>query len=359
MELVKSQGYEVSIGAIEESDLNSWIEEKFSNSKKIVLLDENGLKHCWSYLHSQVPALNDAEIIEVESGEKNKNIETCTGIWSALADMNVSRHDLIINLGGGVIGDMGGFIASTFKRGMHFVQVPTTLLAQVDASIGGKVGVDLNHMKNMIGVINQPNGVYVDTNFLKTLPSNHLKSGLAEIIKHGLVSDQKYWNKICDKKYQSVKDFGDLVNQSVHIKNGIVNQDPYEQNVRKKLNFGHTIGHAIEAYSLESAMKSLLHGEAIAIGMICESFLSYKKDLLSEEELASITTFINELYPAFIMNEVIYHRLIEFMKNDKKNRAGEINFTLLNGIGDSSINHSFDIPDIFESLEYYQKSIGI
>lgn len=358
MEIVKAESYDVVIGSIVESGLEDMLTQHYSESRKFIMVDNNTLQHCFPYLAQACPSLSDAEIIELEAGESSKNIDTCVGVWKALSDLEASRNDLIINLGGGVIGDMGGFIAATFKRGMRFIHIPTTLLSQVDASIGGKLGIDLDHVKNMVGLICNPQAVYIDGNFLRTLGGKELTSGLAEIIKHGLVADKDYWQKIKLLDYNRIDDFIELIPGSVHIKNNIVQIDPYEHAERKALNFGHTIGHAVEAYSMESELRHLLHGEAIAIGMICEAFLSHKKKLISTEERDEIVDFILPKFPKFVMNEVINHRLIEFMKKDKKNKGGNINFTLLDGIGSASIDNVFDVPDIFESLAYYQGVIN-
>ncbi len=354
MRIIETEAYKIEVGALSESSLNQLLEIEFKNARKLIIVDNNTLKHCFPHLINHCPSLSDAEIIEVESGEVHKNIDTCTGVWNALAELEITRNDLIINLGGGVIGDMGGFIAATYKRGTAFIQIPTTLLSQVDASVGGKLGVDLQTLKNLIGVISNPLAVYIDDYFLRTLPKKELLSGLAEIIKHGLIADSAYWEEIVSTPFHSVKEFANLVPRSLEIKSDIVKIDPYEKSDRKKLNFGHTIGHAIESYSHESALKSLLHGEAIAIGMICESYLSYKKKCISKEELESISTYILSLYSGYVMNDMAFHRLVEIMKNDKKNSGSAINFTLLKGIGNASIDNVCSVPEIEDALRYYQ-----
>ena len=359
MKKVKALSYQVEIGDISESGLSKILGgTKYKNAGIFILVDENTLQHCLPKLIATHPSLKDAEVIEIESGEQHKNIEVTANIWRVLAELNATRSSLIINLGGGVITDMGGFIASTFKRGIDFINIPTTLLSQVDASIGGKTGVDLDGLKNLIGVINNPEAVYVDPDFLRTLPKNEIISGFGEIIKHGLIQDKTYWEVIKNIEYKSVADYAQLIYRSIDIKNDIVIDDPTEKNVRKLLNFGHSVGHAIETYSLESEFTSLLHGEAIAIGMICESYISYKKRLLKKDELDEIVDFILPIYPKFIMNEITYNRILEIMKNDKKNRGKEFNFTLLKGIGNGVHDKTATANEIIDSLNFYQKTIN-
>ncbi len=318
----------------------------------VVLVDENTLKYCWPLLINENPSLSKAEIIEIESGEQNKNISICYQIWETLSQFNANRNTLFINLGGGVICDMGGFIASTYKRGIPFINIPTTLLAQVDASIGGKTGVDLNQQKNMIGTFSQAKKTIIFPGFLSTLPENHLKSGFAEMLKHALISDKDYWEKLI--KVNSQKLSKKEIEHSVQIKNKIVASDMFEKGERKILNFGHTIGHAIESFSLENPDYSLLHGEAVAIGMICESYLSNQFNTLSDNEFEMIEKNVSNHFSKYNFLETIhFHRLIELMKNDKKNSSNKINFTLLNKIGEASFNHEIEIEQIINALEYY------
>ena len=253
-------------------------------SKIFILVDENTSQYCLPHLLNNLATEIEIEIIELEVGEIHKNIATCTEVWGALSDLGGDRKSILINLGGGVISDLGGFVACTFKRGIDFINIPTTLLSMVDASIGGKNGVDLGNLKNQIGIIREPKAVIIDTQFLSTLPQNEMRSGLAEMLKHGLIFDEKYWNEFKDLNQKDFADFDQLIHRSVEIKNEIVMQDPTENGIRKALNFGHTLGHAIESYFLENEnKKTLLHGEAIAVGMILESYISWKKELLTEK----------------------------------------------------------------------------
>ncbi|MDP4266884.1 MAG: 3-dehydroquinate synthase [Bacteroidota bacterium] len=329
----------------------------YSNEKIFILVDENTIQNCLPVLINEVEELNKAEIIEIESGEENKTIDICIQLWESLSELNANRKSLLVNLGGGVIGDMGGFIASTFKRGMNFINIPTTLLSMVDASVGGKTGVDLNNIKNIIGVFNEPRAVFINPSFLNTLSQRQLLSGFAEILKHGLIADKNYWNLITSSNpdFHNPEYMSDLIYRSVEIKNDIVLKDPLEKDLRKILNFGHTIGHAIETLSLEKDKDPLLHGESVAIGLICESFLSVKYTNLDEAALYSISSSIKSLYKHYPINKNLYNKLTDIMKKDKKNENQKINFTLLKGIGNAEININCNINDIHQSLDYYNK----
>jgi 3-dehydroquinate synthase len=352
---IKADNYSIFVSNDIAKDINRFLNAKKNNySKLFILVDENSLKHCYPQLVEKIELFEHAEIIEIDSGEESKNIEVCTQIWSALSEYGADRKALFVNIGGGVIGDMGGFIASTFKRGIDFINIPTTLLSQVDASVGGKVGIDLNHLKNEIGVFNNPAAVFVNSDFLNTLDKRQILSGFAEIIKHALIADANYWSKVINTNFSDLNSLNELITISIHIKNTIVSEDPKEKNIRKTLNFGHTIGHAIETFFLEQDHKKhLLHGEAIAIGMICEAYLSHKVCKLSANELTTITKFILGKYKAVKISETDIHRLIELMKHDKKNEKGDINFSLLSVIGKCEINKTAKADLIIESIKYY------
>jgi len=261
---------------------------------------------------------------------------------------------LIINLGGGVVTDLGGFVASTFKRGVDFINVPTSLLAMVDASVGGKTGVDLGVLKNLVGVINNPKVVLIDTGFLATLPQVEMRSGLAEMYKHGLIADQTYWDRLSRLHSLSIADLNTLIYDSVIIKNTIVLEDPREQGLRKTLNFGHTLGHAIESYCLDHNEKqTLLHGEAIAIGMILECFISKHLCNLSDDELQKISHVLLTMYDRILFTKNDIEAVISLLKHDKKNDFGRINFVLLDAIGTPKINEQVPNKLIHEAFEYY------
>lgn len=326
--------------------------ERGKYTRFFVLTDELTGEHCLPLLQSYLGEDAQYDLIEVPPGEQNKTIDFCIGIWQMLIDFGADRNSLLINLGGGVVSDMGGFAASTYKRGIDFVHVPTTLLSQVDASVGGKTGIDLANIKNIVGTFAQPKAVFMDHRFLSTLPPRQILSGLAEMLKHGLICDADYWNelKISDLKNPSAG----LVYQSVAIKNHIVLEDPKEKGIRKALNFGHTIGHAVEAYSLEhDDAKHLTHGEAIAIGMICESWLSFKKNGLSEQELNEIVGVFTSLYPQHKIEASCHKDLYHMMQKDKKNNGTNINCTLLNKIGQCSIDHICNEDELCDSLHFY------
>lgn len=355
---IEADGYRVYIGSECFSVLQTMLEaEAYVNAKKVILVDENTHQHCLPMLLTNVEALHGAEVLEIESGEEHKNLEVCYGLWSALSEFQADRKTVLINLGGGVIGDMGGFIASTYKRGIRFINLPTTLLSQVDASVGGKVGIDLDGLKNQIGVFNNPEAVLIVPEFLRTLGKDQLISGFAEVIKHALIFDAEYWEMVFTTNLGSIEALEDLIEHSIEIKNQIVTEDPKEQGVRKLLNFGHTIGHAIETFSLESEGKNLLHGEAIAIGIICESYLSKVQGGITEDQLREITDFILSFFPVYTVEEMSYHRLIELMRNDKKNEDGAINFTLLTDIGRAVVNQTFHSDKIIEALEFYRAQV--
>ena len=323
-------------------------------SKIFILVDENTSKYCLPLLLNNLVTEIEIEIIELEVGEIHKNIATCTEVWGALSDLGGDRKSILINLGGGVISDLGGFVACTFKRGIDFINIPTTLLSMVDASIGGKNGVDLGNLKNQIGIIREPKAVIVDTQFLSTLPQNEMRSGLAEMLKHGLIFDKKYWNKFKNLKDLHTDDLNKLIHQSIQIKNTIVCEDLTENGIRKSLNFGHTLGHAIESYFLENDNKtSLLHGEAIAVGMILESYISREKELLTNEEYQEIKYIINDIFERVEFSQIDIEKIIELLIFDKKNEFGKVQFALLDGIGKIKINQESDNELIYKAFEDY------
>lgn len=315
-----------------------------------ILVDTLTEKHCLPKVQAALGAQQRFDLIEIDPGEENKNIDFCIGIWKMLLDFGADRNSLLINLGGGVVTDMGSFAAATFKRGIDFVQVPTTLLAQVDASVGGKTGIDMDGVKNIIGTFSQPKAVFIDAVFLQTLDERQLVSGFAEVIKHGLIYDSVYWEKL--RSTEPGKVTTDLIYRSIQIKNEVVTADPYEKGLRKILNFGHTIGHAVESYSLTSTTP-LVHGEAIAIGMICEAWLSHELNGLPAGELEQITDHILSVFPAYDLKTDSFPQLISYMQNDKKNQYGKIGVALLEYIGRCSYGLYADEAAILQSLEYY------
>ncbi|TAI48724.1 3-dehydroquinate synthase [Flagellimonas allohymeniacidonis] len=329
MDPITSDTYEVYLEELAEATLTQHL-QRSNYSKIFVLVDDNTEKHCLPKLNS-ILAKHIDHVLKITPGEEHKTIQTCYALWQQLSNRGADRKSLLINLGGGVLTDLGGFVASTFKRGIDFINIPTTLLAMVDASIGGKTGVDLGSLKNQVGVINQPQMVLVFPELLKTLDTRQTKSGYAEMLKHGLILDAAYWECLRTEKNFST---AGSIQKSIAIKNQVVSEDPTEQGLRKILNFGHTLGHAIESYFLESSHKPpLLHGEAIAVGMILEGYLSHELKGLSKLSLQEIKeTFLSHFNRVDFEEEDIKD-IIDLMKYDKKNAHGNINFVLLQEIG--------------------------
>lgn len=325
--------------------------QEHTYSRILILTDRNTGTHCLPVLQELLPALDGYDVIEIDPGEENKNIDFCVGIWKMMLDFGADRQSLLINLGGGVVTDMGGFAASTFKRGIDFVQVPTTLLSQVDASVGGKTGVDMDHVKNIIGTFAQPKAVFIASKFLQTLDQRQVVSGFAEVIKHGLIADAAFYETV--KGLDATAISLEHVRHSVGIKNNVVMQDPLEKGLRKILNFGHTIGHALEGYSLAHDSDPLLHGEAIAAGMICEAYLAHRLNGLSENALNDIIRTFRTHFPDYVYRSDIYDELLALMKNDKKNAGDRIGFALLSAIGQCSVDVFVGEDLIRESLDFY------
>ncbi|HRI80239.1 MAG TPA: 3-dehydroquinate synthase [Cyclobacteriaceae bacterium] len=320
----------------------------FRNRSRIgVLVDENTIKHCYPLVRSLLP---EHVLIKIPAGETHKNLETCTAIWQQLTDQRFDRHALLVALGGGVTGDMGGFCAATFKRGIDFILLPTTLLAQVDASIGGKLGIDFGPYKNHIGVFKQPVATLIATGFLKTLPERELCSGYAEVIKHCLISDKRMWEKI-QKQPLEKQPWLKLVRHSVAYKSLITKKDPRESGLRKVLNFGHTLGHGLEGHFI-STEKPLFHGEAIAAGMVLESRIARLKKLLSDKEVQAISGYILSVYGKIELPRL--DKILPLVKQDKKNKGNTIFMALPEGIGKAV----WDIPvserEILDAMDFYR-----
>jgi 3-dehydroquinate synthase len=350
MESIKASTYFVHFQEKGYEALNELIAKK-KYSKLFVLVDENTMDYCYPRFIQFVQASQPIEVIEIESGEKHKNLETCSGIWQAMTELGADRKSLLITLGGGVITDMGGFVASTYKRGIDFVNVPTTLLSMVDASVGGKTGVDLGVLKNQIGLFVNPETVIVDSEYLDTLNDREMRSGMAEIIKYGLTYDIQLLDQV--KYYNHLKN-NDLIHRSIEIKNEVVLEDPKEKGVRKILNFGHTLGHAIESFYLESeAKESLKHGEAIGIGIICESYISSKLLQFPESKVAEVRELILNTYDKVTIDSKDFPAIIDLLKHDKKNVNGNVNFVLLNDFEQYQLDCIVPEALIIESLEYY------
>lgn len=349
MKVIYDKSYKVFFGENVLNHLAQTIINK-AYSNVFVLVDENTEKYCLPILK---PYLESFTLVKIPSGEVNKNLQTANIIWNSLQQNSANRNAVLLNLGGGTLSDLGGFCAATFKRGIDFINIPTTLLSMVDASIGGKQGVDLNNFKNLIGLFQHPKQIFIFPEFIKTLPNNEKRNGLAEILKHALVDDGKLFDKIISTSQIDSAQLEKWIEKSAKIKVKIVNKDPFEKDLRKVLNFGHTIGHAVETYSLMNDKEPLKHGEAVAIGIICESYLSNKSNKLSNEEFELIVNFVSKNFEKYVSNWN-YNELLIIMQNDKKNINSEINFTLLKKIGKAKINCYCDNNLIIESLDYYK-----
>ena len=323
-----------------------------------ILVDENTKAYCLQKFLDELEINAPIEILEIKSGEVHKTIDTCTNLWRALSENNADRKSLLINLGGGVITDLGGFVASTYKRGIRYINVPTTLLAMVDASVGGKTGVDLDNIKNQVGIIKSGDMVLIDTTFLETLPKQQIRSGMAEMLKHGLIHGTDYWIKMVNYSKTDESTLDNLIHGSVLIKKEVVAIDPNELNLRKTLNFGHTLGHAIESYFMEDELKpQLLHGEAIAVGMILECYISYKNLGFPLKTLEQLVKLVKTLYQPVIIEEDDFFQIIELLKFDKKNDNGNINFVLLEDIGTHKIDCKVENALIIEAFKYYSSQM--
>lgn len=319
-------------------------------SKIIVIADNNTKRHCYPILKAFLPKHS---IVTVPSGEAHKTLATCEKIWEAMTKDELDRHALVINVGGGVIGDMGGFCAAVYKRGIDFIQVPTTLLSQVDASVGGKLGIDFQGFKNHLGVFNIPKSVLIDPVFLKTLPEREIRSGFAEIIKHCLIADGAKWEEIRAKDFEEQK-WPDLIAHSVKIKQQVVDQDPTEKGLRKILNFGHTLGHAVETCFLNKGPKErLFHGEAIAVGMIMEAYLSFERKMIDQQTLTDIEEFLFATYGKVKIKPEDIEEIIALTRQDKKNKGKEIRFSLLSGAGQCAFDIVVTAAEMRRSIAYY------
>ncbi|MES2588198.1 MAG: 3-dehydroquinate synthase [Bacteroidota bacterium] len=351
--IIKALDYSIEFGSILESNFQHLLSTSYSKSKKIILVDENTHEYCLEYLITSFPELAEAEVMLLPQGEENKVMEVCFQVWEAMSEYKISRKDLIINLGGGMVTDMGGFIAAIYKRGLDFINIPTTLLAMVDASVGGKTGIDLGSYKNQLGVFANPKAIFVDEAFLSTLPQEELNNGLAEMLKHALIKDVEHWANLID--FENNPFSLEKIMHSVSIKNEIVLADPKEENERKKLNFGHTFGHAIEGFFLHSE-NQIKHGHAVALGILCETYLSYLRGKITIEVYNLIHEIIESDFEMIRIEEEHFDALIGLMQQDKKNRESKILCVLLNEIGDCSFDEEITKDEILEVLKEIFKS---
>lgn len=340
-------------------DLGHSLQEAIGNvehDRLFVLTDTTTRDLCWPVI-SSLPSMKGAQMVTIPPTDDAKTLETLATVWTALQKGNASRHSLMLNLGGGMVTDLGGFAASTFKRGMAYINIPTTLLSQVDASVGGKTGINFGGLKNEIGVFNCARSVILSTTFLRTLDSANLLSGYAEMLKHGLLSNNEELGQLLgfDITRPDYDALQHMVARSVGIKEDIVEQDPTEKGIRKALNLGHTAGHALESLALEEG-RTVLHGYAVAWGLVMELYLSVCKCGFPSMEMQRMASYVREHYGRFNYECRHYDRLYEFMCHDKKNEGNHINFTLLGNVGDIRINQSATHRDIEEMLDYYRES---
>lgn len=334
------------------SQLNSYI-STLKPSQLLILVDENTHEFCLPTLLGNLETDISFEIIEISAGEEMKTIETASQLWEIFAEFGVDRKALLINLGGGVITDLGGFVASTYKRGIKFINIPTTLLGMCDASIGGKTGIDHQYLKNLVGTFAEPERIFVYADFLKTLKFEELRSGFAEMLKHGLIADQKHWKDLTAIEKLSADNIAPFIERSMQIKQNVVEEDFTEQNIRKTLNFGHTVGHALESLFLQTG-KPVLHGEAVAAGMMCETYLSYREGFITEATALSVIESIRKFYPKLNIEHFTEEQILLPMYNDKKNTSNGISFTLITDIGKSKFDCFSTLENIISGLIFYK-----
>lgn len=336
-----------------ENELVSALSE-CEHDKLFVLTDTTTQEMCLPVLQ-KFYCMKEAKVITIPASDSHKDIESLMMVWKGLQEGGASRHSCMINLGGGMVTDLGGFAASTFKRGINFINIPTTLLAMVDASVGGKTGINFGGLKNEVGVFNDSKFVILDTEFLKTLDAENISSGYAEMLKHGLISTEAMWEELVsfDLATPDLKQLQRMVGDSVKVKERIVEQDPHEKGIRKALNLGHTFGHAFESWALKR--KPILHGYAVAFGLIPELYLSVAKTGFPTEKMRQTVTFIKENYGTLNITCDDYDELIELMHHDKKNQNGIINFTMLGAIGDIRINQTATTEEIKEALDFFRE----
>ena len=319
-----------------------------------VLVDETTNKLCWSLVKDYL-CLKDAQTIIIGATDRRKNLDTLVHVWESLQQGKATRHSLLINLGGGMMTDLGGFAASTYKRGINFINIPTTLLAMVDASVGGKTGINFGGLKNEIGIFNDAEFVLLDTNWLRTLDEENIRSGYAEMLKHGLIADDTMWAELINFNLAqpNLRQLASMLNKSVRIKERIVTEDPHEKGIRKALNLGHTFGHAFESWAMKR--QPVLHGYAVAFGLIAELYLATTQTDFPTERMRQTVNFIRAYYGSLPITCNDYPELIELMHHDKKNRGNEINVTLLGGIGDIRIDQTITEEDIKEALDFFRE----
>ena len=349
--------YDVFVGNDTFLQLGKFLGQRYPDSRKVILTDSHTKAHCLPLIQDRVLALKDADVLEIDAGESAKTLISCEKIWQQLSDLHADRKTLLINLGGGMVCDTGGFAASVFLRGIDFIHIPTTLLSMVDSAVGGKTGINFAGLKNQVGTFSRPAAVFISPVWLRTLPEREVRSGFAEMIKHALFSSREKWDTLSQITSLDGIDWIPAIRESVILKNRIVNADFRDRHQRKTLNFGHTIGHALESYSLRSHTDPLKHGEAVALGMIGELFLSEQLVHLPAATAASAIAFLsnhfNHLRLEFDKAEVLEH-----MKCDKKNEGARIKFVLLNDIGHPLINQQPGEEMIYKAMDFIFEHTG-
>ena len=327
--------------------------DKFSST--FVLVDENTEKFCLE-LFIKKSGIKSFNKIIISSGEENKNIDTCISIWGQLNSFKADRKSLLINLGGGVLTDIGGFAASTYLRGIQFINIPTTLLGMVDAAHGGKTGIDFKQLKNQIGVFNEPLEVLLDDEYLKTLSKEEFINGYAEVVKHSLLTDKPNLTFNSLVKLDLFKDLDYIINSYSLVKNEIVKSDKYESSIRKVLNLGHTIGHAVESYShISDKVDDLKHGQAIVIGIITELYISHKKFNFPLKDVLAVKEHLKKYFSLIQLQEDDIINIYDLMVYDKKNEGSKINFVLLKEIGKPVIDQIVNKDLFIESFRFYNE----
>ncbi|MCF6213709.1 MAG: 3-dehydroquinate synthase [Flavobacteriaceae bacterium] len=353
MKAIEADNYSIFFDKTGYSELDAIIKNN-TYSKVFLLADTNTKKYCLPLLKSKINNFDKLILLEIKGGENHKDFETCQNLWQQLCDLEADRDSLLVNLGGGVVTDLGGFVAATLKRGIHFINIPTTLLGMVDASIGGKTGVNLGALKNQVGCFSTPQMIIIDTDYLSTLDPREIRSGMSEIIKYGLSYDKELYQTILNNSSQNDSSLKDIIYRSVAIKNEVVLEDPNEQDLRKVLNFGHSMGHAVESYFLKNKNKqNLTHGEAIAVGMVTVLNLSCRYCEFDKTEADKIKDFILTYFGKVDLSESEYPSLLELLKHDKKAKKGIVKFVLINRVGEYKLNCEVSEAAIIDALNYY------
>jgi 3-dehydroquinate synthase len=340
-------GIPVELGPLDTSNLRN-ILSTYQDRNKVIIVDENTHDACLEPLLLSFPELQNAEVMLLPAGEENKTMEVVFQVWSALLEYRIQRNDLILNLGGGLVTDLGGFVAATYKRGIDFIHIPTSLMAMVDAALGSKTGIDVNDVKNAVGTFTAPKAIFIDPTFLETLPAEDIFNGFAEMLKHALILDEPYWMRLKGLNNDAELIAAENILRSIQLKKEVVESDPHESGRRKLLNFGHTFGHGLESYFL--SRKPIDHGHAVALGMIAEAYVSFKREVLSFEAYQEIEHVLIAIFPMPPIPEEAFEEVMNHMKNDKKNAGNSINFVLLKAPGSAEINAELSEKEIGEAL---------